>query len=66
MHLHVTQVVRDDGAILPCALNATCAALVDAGILLRSMFGKPCAAIAQLHWCQLVMSITCYLLMQLR
>ena len=33
------QVVRDDGAMLPCALNATCAALVDAGILLRSMFG---------------------------
>ena len=38
------QVVRDDGAVLPCALNATCAALVDAGILLRNMFGKLMAA----------------------
>lgn len=34
------QVVRNDGGLLPCALNATCAALVDAGILLRSMFGR--------------------------
>ena len=33
------QIVRNDGGVLPCALNATCAALVDAGILLRSMFG---------------------------
>lgn len=39
---HDMQVVRDNGSVLPCALNATCAALVDAGILLRSMFGKCC------------------------
>ena len=34
------QVVRDDGSVLSCALNATCAALVDAGVLLHNMFGK--------------------------
>jgi ribonuclease PH len=33
------QVVLCDGALLPCALNATCAALVDAGIPLHCMFG---------------------------
>jgi len=34
------QVVRDGGSVLSCALNATCAALVDAGVLLHNMFGK--------------------------
>ena len=33
------QVVRDDGSLLACALNATCAALVDAGVLLYNLFG---------------------------
>lgn len=34
------QVVRDEGSVLSCALNATCAALVDAGVLLHNMFGE--------------------------
>ena len=34
------QVVQDGGSVLSCALNATCAALVDAGVLLHNMFGK--------------------------
>ena len=34
------QVVRDEGSVLACALNATCAALVDAGVLLHNMFGE--------------------------
>ena len=35
-----TQVVRDEGSVLACALNATCAALIDAGVLLHNMFGE--------------------------
>lgn len=38
--LLLLQVVRDGGSVLSCALNATCAALVDAGVLLHNMFGK--------------------------
>ena len=34
------QVVRDEGSVLACALNATCAALVGAGVLLHNMFGE--------------------------
>ena len=34
------QVVRDEGSVLACALNATCAALTDAGVLLHSVFGE--------------------------
>lgn len=37
---HAMQVVRDEGSVLSCALNATCAALVDAGVLLHNMFGE--------------------------
>nr|GFC31937.1 exosome complex exonuclease RRP46 homolog [Tanacetum cinerariifolium] len=33
----VVQVVNDDGALLPCAINAACAALVDAGIPLKHL-----------------------------
>ncbi|KAJ9559205.1 hypothetical protein OSB04_013819 [Centaurea solstitialis] len=33
----VIQVVNDDGALLPCAINAACAALVDAGIPLKHL-----------------------------
>ncbi|KAG0466827.1 hypothetical protein HPP92_017816 [Vanilla planifolia] len=31
----IVQVIGDDGALLPCAINASCAALVDAGIPLK-------------------------------
>ncbi|XP_058074244.1 exosome complex exonuclease RRP46 homolog [Magnolia sinica] len=33
----ILQVVNDDGALLPCAMNAACAALVDAGIPLKHL-----------------------------
>ncbi|CAN6475532.1 unnamed protein product [Victoria cruziana] len=33
----IIQVVNDDGALLPCAINAACAALVDAGIPLKCL-----------------------------
>ncbi|MQL97894.1 hypothetical protein Taro_030594, partial [Colocasia esculenta] len=33
----ILQVVSDDGALLPCAINASCAALVDAGIPLKHL-----------------------------
>ncbi|XP_023002484.1 exosome complex exonuclease RRP46 homolog [Cucurbita maxima] len=33
----VVQVIHDDGALLPCAINASCAALVDAGIPLKHL-----------------------------
>lgn len=36
----IIQVVRDDGSLLACALNATCAALVDAGVLLYNLFAS--------------------------
>ncbi|XP_022862986.1 exosome complex exonuclease RRP46 homolog isoform X4 [Olea europaea var. sylvestris] len=31
----IIQVVNDDGSLLPCAINAACSALVDAGIPLK-------------------------------
>ncbi|KAK4388829.1 Exosome complex exonuclease RRP46, partial [Sesamum angolense] len=31
----IVQVVHDDGSLLPCAIHAACAALVDAGIPLK-------------------------------
>lgn len=34
----VLQVLQEDGSVLPCALNAACAALVDAGVPLSTMF----------------------------
>ncbi len=33
------QVMSDDGALLACALNAACAALVDAAVPMTSTFG---------------------------
>lgn len=33
----IVQVVADDGALLPCAINASCAALVDAGVPLKHL-----------------------------
>lgn len=33
----IIQVVSDDGALLPCAINASCVALVDAGIPLKHL-----------------------------
>lgn len=34
------QVIQDDGALLSCMINATCAALLDAGVPLTSLFGE--------------------------
>ena len=34
------QVVSDDGSVLSCALNAVCAALIDAGIPMQQLFGE--------------------------
>ncbi|CAJ2636680.1 unnamed protein product [Trifolium pratense] len=41
----VVQVVHDDGALLPCAINAACAALVDAGIPLRHLAVAICCSV---------------------
>lgn len=35
------QVLQADGSLLSCALNAACAALVDAGVAMKTMFGEP-------------------------
>ncbi|XP_047261063.1 exosome complex exonuclease RRP46 homolog [Capsicum annuum] len=40
------QVVNDDGALLPCAINALCAALVDAGIPLKHLAVAICCCLA--------------------
>ncbi|KAL1364032.1 hypothetical protein HN51_012185 [Arachis hypogaea] len=42
----IVQVVHDDGALLPCAINAACAALVDAGIPLRHLAVAICCSVA--------------------
>jgi hypothetical protein len=36
--VHV-QVAQDDGSLMSCALNATCAALVDAGVAMTKLLG---------------------------
>jgi hypothetical protein len=36
----VLQVLQDDGSLLTCALNAACAALLDAGIPMNQLFGE--------------------------
>ncbi|PRW61249.1 exosome complex exonuclease RRP46-like protein [Chlorella sorokiniana] len=41
----VLQVVSDDGGVLACALNAACAALLDAAVPLRTL----CAAVSAAH-----------------
>nr|XP_043610645.1 exosome complex exonuclease RRP46 homolog [Erigeron canadensis] len=43
----VIQVVHDDGALLPCAINAACAALVDAGFPLKHLAVAICCCIAE-------------------
>ncbi|XP_042483713.1 exosome complex exonuclease RRP46 homolog isoform X2 [Macadamia integrifolia] len=42
----ILQVVNDDGSLLPCAINAACAALVDAGIPLKHLAVSICCALA--------------------
>ncbi|KAJ4971559.1 hypothetical protein NE237_004658 [Protea cynaroides] len=42
----ILQVVNDDGSVLPCAINASCAALVDAGIPLKHLAVAICCALA--------------------
>lgn len=41
----IVQVVHDDGALLPCAINASCAALVDAGIPLKHLAVAICCSV---------------------
>ncbi|KAA8525261.1 hypothetical protein F0562_007116 [Nyssa sinensis] len=43
----IVQVVNDDGALLPCAINAACAALVDAGIPLKHLAVAICCCLAE-------------------
>ncbi|XP_020528726.1 exosome complex exonuclease RRP46 homolog isoform X2 [Amborella trichopoda] len=43
----IIQVMHDDGALLPCAINAACAALVDAGIPLKSLAVAICCGITE-------------------
>ncbi|ONK72180.1 uncharacterized protein A4U43_C04F16610 [Asparagus officinalis] len=43
----IVQVVGDDGALLPCAINASCAALVDAGIPLKHLAVAISCALAE-------------------
>ncbi|CAI0442745.1 unnamed protein product [Linum tenue] len=43
----IVQVVNDDGALLPCAINAACAALVDAGIPLKHLAVAICCCVAE-------------------
>ncbi|KAG5092607.1 hypothetical protein JHK82_051385 [Glycine max] len=41
----IVQVVHDDGALLPCAINAACAALLDAGIPLKHLAVAICCSV---------------------
>ncbi|XP_071917782.1 exosome complex exonuclease RRP46 homolog [Coffea arabica] len=43
----IIQVVNDDGGLLPCAINAACAALVDAGIPLKHLAAAICCSLAK-------------------
>uniref|UniRef100_A0A5B7AU32 Exosome complex exonuclease RRP46 homolog n=1 Tax=Davidia involucrata TaxID=16924 RepID=A0A5B7AU32_DAVIN len=43
----IVQVVNDDGALLPCAINAACVALVDAGIPLKHLAVAICCCLAE-------------------
>lgn len=43
----IIQVVNDDGALLPCSINAACAALVDAGIPLKHLAVAICCGLAE-------------------
>ncbi|KAK4761799.1 hypothetical protein SAY87_029683 [Trapa incisa] len=42
----IIQVVHDDGSLLPCAVNAACVALVDAGIPLKHLAVSICCCLA--------------------
>ncbi|KAJ9168271.1 hypothetical protein P3X46_019818 [Hevea brasiliensis] len=43
----IVQVVHDDGALLTCAINAACAALVDAGIPIKHLAVAICCCLAE-------------------
>ncbi|XP_011007654.1 PREDICTED: exosome complex exonuclease RRP46 homolog isoform X1 [Populus euphratica] len=43
----IVQVVNDDGALLVCAVNAACAALVDAGIPMKHLAVAICCCLAE-------------------
>jgi ribonuclease PH len=43
------QVMEEDGAVLACAVNAACVALVNAGVPLRSTFGEGHACLIPRH-----------------
>ncbi|KAL6344744.1 hypothetical protein AAG906_002650 [Vitis piasezkii] len=43
----IIQVVSDDGALLPCAINAACAALVDAAIPLKHLAVAICCCLTE-------------------
>ncbi|KAG5225398.1 exosome complex exonuclease RRP [Salix suchowensis] len=43
----IIQVVNDDGALLVCAINAACAALIDAGIPLKHLAVAICCCLAE-------------------
>lgn len=56
------QVVSDDGALLACALNAACAALVDAAVPMTSIFGVHLnSTLCQKHMCMtlLMWGVSC-------
>mmetsp|Transcript_20515 Transcript_20515/g.34377 ORF Transcript_20515/g.34377 Transcript_20515/m.34377 type:complete len:241 (-) Transcript_20515:363-1085(-) len=42
----ILQVLHDDGSILACAINAACAALVDAGIPMSGLIAAACIALS--------------------
>ena len=44
------QILSEDGAVLACALNAACAALVDAAIPLQTSFGKVFGEVQYCVW----------------
>lgn len=43
----IVQVVHDDGSLLPCAINAACVALVDAGIPMKHMAVATCCCLTE-------------------
>ncbi|XP_021276752.1 exosome complex exonuclease RRP46 homolog [Herrania umbratica] len=43
----IIQVVNEDGALLPCAINAACVALVDAGIPMKHLAVAICCCVAK-------------------
>ncbi|WCJ42253.1 hypothetical protein M5689_023073 [Euphorbia peplus] len=43
----IIQVIHDDGALLTCAINAACAALVDAGIPMKHLAVAICCSLAE-------------------